>query len=66
MDFGLILSEFLLAFKNDKTQLQARLVLMWQIKRQLDSIKQNNFKFWLECILIFIMIKVKRLEIVKD
>ncbi len=66
MDFGLILSEFLLAFKNDKTPLQARLVLMWQIKRQLDSIKQNNFKFWLECILIFIMIKVKRLEIVKD
>ncbi|GAD19502.1 hypothetical protein HFN_0742 [Helicobacter fennelliae MRY12-0050] len=62
----MILSEFLLAFKNDKTQLQARLVLMWQIKRQLDSIKQNNFKFWLECILIFIMIKVKRLEIVKD
>ena len=66
MDFGLILSEFLLAFKNDKPPLQARLVLMWQIKRQLDSIKQNNFKFWLECILIFIMIKVKRLEIVKD
>ena len=62
----MILSEFLLAFKNDKTQLQARLVLMWQIKRQLDSMKQNNSKFWLECILIFIMIKVKRLEIVKD